>query len=668
MRIPITLISSVRPKTVETTAVVDSGASGTFISEDFIKEHGIKTHRLKKPFRVWNADGTNSGKGRITHYCTIMVKVDQRTMYGKFNVHKLGHHDLILLGIPWLKAMNPTIDWANETLDLSKTERSEKLERLTDKERKKNGLKPLFEEKKREWKNSQLKKPSQEKSGTSMKETNEEKPSASAQPQHDPEQAIKSSLTPERLSSKGSFTASIEEIADEEAPGLLPIPEDDEEMITENDERFDTTNDVWIDRLDEHFAPAVSSIAEYALQDDEFLVEYSNSMDLRVFENESMDTPLTKDGTSFAEQKKPVSPLPRPAEYVKIGNKAQQFALAANAEQKKKSFEELVPEYLHDFADIFAKDGLNQLPPERPGIDHRIETKPGFIPKTSKIYPLSEKEREAVKTFINENVEKGFISESKSPQASGFFFVGKKSGDLRPCQDYRYINDWTVKNAYPLPLPLSLVARLHGAKYFTKMDVCSGYNNIRIHPDNRWKAAFTTEFGLYEPNVMFFGLCNSPATFQAYMNCTFQQEINEGWLIIYMDDILIFSNTLDEHRTRTRRILEKIRKEHLFLKPEKCTFDAQEVEYLGMIIRPGHVAMDTAKTEGIKDWPTPTSVKDVRSFLGFCNFYRNFVPHYSDIARPLIDLTKKDIKFLWSDPCQHAFNELKACFLKQPVL
>jgi hypothetical protein len=267
---------------------------------------------------------------------------------------------------------------------------------------------------------------------------------------------------------------------EEETPGLLPIPEDDdEEMIAENDERFDTTHDVWIDRLSESFAPAVINAMEYPLTDDEFLVEYAHDItEIQTFENASMDTPLTKDGISLAEQKTLVTPLSRPTEYMKIGNKAQQFALAANAEQKKKSFEELVPEYLHDFADVFAKDGLNKLPPERPGVDHRIETKPGFIPKTSKIYPLLEKERESVKAFIDENIKKGFISESKSPQASGFFFVGKKSGDLRPCQDYWYINDWTIKNAYPLPLPLSLVARLHGAKYFTKMDVRSRYNNV----------------------------------------------------------------------------------------------------------------------------------------------------------------------------------------------
>jgi hypothetical protein len=189
----------------------------------------------------------------------------------------------------------------------------------------------------------------------SKQETNESADSASVHPQDDPEHAIKNSLTPEKVStSTKPFKATIEEIVDDEAPSLLPIPDDD-------DETFDEKHDVWINQLNEHFAPAVSSIAEYALLDKEFLVEYSaDSNELRVIENVSMDTPLTKDGTSFSEQKKTtVTPLPRPTESPKTSNKAQQFALAANAEQKKKSFEELVPEYLHDFADIFAKDGLN---------------------------------------------------------------------------------------------------------------------------------------------------------------------------------------------------------------------------------------------------------------------------------------------------------------------
>jgi hypothetical protein len=238
-----------------------------------------------------------------------------------------------------------------------------------------------------------------------------------------------------------------------------------------------------------------------------------------VIKNVSFNTPLMCDGTSKTEQRQPSS--------MKLSNKAQQFVVAgahSEIEQKKKLFEELVPSYLHDFANIFVKDRLNQLPPEHPEIDHHIETKPGFILKMLKIYSLSEKEQSVVKAFIDENVKKGFILESKSPQVSGFFLVRKKSSELRPYQNYQYINNWTIKNSYLLPLPLTLIAWLHDAKYFINMDIQLGYNNIWIHPNNNWKAAFTTEFGLFEPNIMFFGLCNSPATFQVYMNCTFNKK------------------------------------------------------------------------------------------------------------------------------------------------
>jgi hypothetical protein len=253
------------------------------------------------------------------------------------------------------------------------------------------------------------------------------------------------SVTPEHIDSTTYPSASIEEIPDEE----MMVPEETAPV-------FDTKEDIW-----ENYEPMVTDITTYQLWDEDVIIEYSaDGMEMRLIENVSLDSPFMKDGTSKNE--------------MKFSNKAQQFAIAgvhSEVELKKKSFEELVPSYLHDFHDIFAKDGLNRLPPEQPGIDHHIEMKPGFILKTSKIYPLSEKERSAVKVFINENRKKGFISESKSPQASGFFFVGKKSGELRPCQDSWYISDWTIQNSYLLPLPLTLITRLHDAKYFTKMDV-----------------------------------------------------------------------------------------------------------------------------------------------------------------------------------------------------
>ena len=338
----------------------------------------------------------------------------------------------------------------------------------------------------------------------------------------------------------------------------------------------------------------------------------------------------------------------------------------AREEERLKPKPTLPPEY-SDFSDVFDKPLEGILPPPRP-YDHAINLDEDFVPKVAKAYPLSPKEKEAAEKFVDENLKEGKIRPSKSPQAAPFFFVAKKDGSLRPCQDYRYLNKHTVKDAYPLPLVSTLVDQLKGASIFTKMDVRSGYNNVRIKEGDQWKAAFITHKGLFEPTVMFFGLCNSPATFQRFMNDSFRDMIAEGWLVVYMDDLLIFSDDEETHRLRTLRVLQRMRELALPLKIEKCHFNLPEVEYLGMIVRKNTVAMDPVKVKGIADWPTPSKVKDVRSFLGFANFYRRFIPGYSNIARPLIDLTKKNTPWEWSSKCETAFTVLKKIFCMQPVL
>src|SRR6202789_1534052 len=252
--------------------------------------------------------------------------------------------------------------------------------------------------------------------------------------------------------------------------------------------------------------------------------------------------------------------------------------------------------------------------------------------------------------------------------ASPFFYVTKKDGKLRPCQDYRYLNDWTIKNAYPLPLISEIMDKLKGAKYFTKFDVRWGYNNIQIKEGDEWKAAFKTNRGLYEPTVMFFGMCNSPATFQAMMDHAFADMIEEGILIVYMEDILIFAEDEPTLQRHTKRVLERLRQHDLFLKPKKCAFGKTKVEYLGMVIEEGKVSMDRGKLRGIEEWPAPTTVKQVRAFLGFGNFYRRFIRKFSDVARPLNDLLKKDKVFDWTDKCQQSFDDLKRRFTEEPVL
>ena len=216
--------------------------------------------------------------------------------------------------------------------------------------------------------------------------------------------------------------------------------------------------------------------------------------------------------------------------------------------------------------------------------------------------------------------------------ASPFFFVNKKDGKLRPCQDYQYLNDWMIKNSYPLPLILEIMDKLKGAKYFTKLDVHWGYNNIQIKKGDEWKVAFKTNKGLFELMVMFFGMCNSPATFQSIMDNIFIVMIEGKLVIVYMDNILIFARTKEELTWITKMVLEKLQENDLFLKAKECEFYKTKIEYLGMIIEEGRISIDPVKLRGIRDWPTPTTVKQVRSFLGFGNFYRKLISHYSDLA------------------------------------
>jgi hypothetical protein len=244
-------------------------------------------------------------------------------------------------------------------------------------------------------------------------------------------------------------------------------------------------------------------------------------------------------------------------------------------------------------------------------------------------------------------------------------------------QDYRPINKWTKKNRNVSPLIPQTIDRLSGCTLFTKFDVRWGYNNVRIKEGDEWKAAFLTPEGLFEPTVMFFGLTNSPATFQMMMNTIFQTEVAQGWLSVYMDDLAIHTKPklretkqqhLDRHRRYTHHILDKLEENDLYLKPEKCEFEREEIEYLGVIIGRNHLRMDPKKLKGVADWPVPRNPTEVRGFLGFTRYYRYFVPNYSKIARPLLDLTKRTVDWHWGDSQHKAFEELKSRMCCSPVL
>jgi hypothetical protein len=268
-----------------------------------------------------------------------------------------------------------------------------------------------------------------------------------------------------------------------------------------------------------------------------------------------------------------------------------------------------IPKEYHRHSFVFSKAESKRFPPPREW-DHAIELKPGHPENMpGKVYALTQPEQEALVTFLQEHLDKGYITESKSQFAAPFFFVKKKDRKLRPVQDYRKLNEWTRRNATPLPLIPELIARVRGASLFTKFDIRWGYNNIQIHDGDQWKAAFITNHGLFEPQVMFFGMTNSPATFQTMMNALFREELRQDWLSIYMDNILIHTRSdLPYHRTRVHQILDKLRKHDLFLKPEKCVFEQKEVEFLGVILGHNTICMDPAKVQGVADWKAPRTV------------------------------------------------------------
>ncbi|SJL16405.1 related to TY3B TY3B protein [Armillaria ostoyae] len=237
---------------------------------------------------------------------------------------------------------------------------------------------------------------------------------------------------------------------------------------------------------------------------------------------------------------------------------ANDLTAATHAEKPTKTFEEMVPPDYRSFRDLFSKENFDELPDRKPW-DHAIELIPNAKSTLDcKVYPLNQNKQEQLDKFLNENLESGRIRESKSPFASLFFFIKKKDGSLCPVQDYRKLNEMTIKNRYPLPLISKLTDKLQGVKFFTKLDVCWGYNNVRIKEGDEAKAAFCTNRGLFEPTVMFFGLTNSPATFQWMMNDIFKDLISKGKVTIYLDDILIFTKDLNEHRQIVWRVLQHL--------------------------------------------------------------------------------------------------------------
>ena len=325
-----------------------------------------------------------------------------------------------------------------------------------------------------------------------------------------------------------------------------------------------------------------------------------------------------------------------------------------------------IPSEYHDYADVFSEQQAFSLPPHRP-YDLKIELDEDKPIPPGRLYSLSVAELGALRKFLDENLSAGFLRQSSSPHGAPVLFVKKKNGSLRLCVDFRALNRLTKKDHYPLPLISDLLQSPGKVRYYTKIDLRHAYHLVRVAEGDEWKTTFRTRYGAFEWLVIPEGLTNAPAAFQRFMNDIFQDLLDNS-VIVYLDDILIYSDDLESHRRHVREVLRRLRKHGLYAKATKCEFHTQSVEYLGYILSPDGLRMSDDKVKIILDWPTPRKVKDVQSFLGFANFYRRFIPFYSDIVTPLTRLTRKDAPWNWTTKCQESFDLLKKSFTSAPAL
>lgn len=323
-----------------------------------------------------------------------------------------------------------------------------------------------------------------------------------------------------------------------------------------------------------------------------------------------------------------------------------------------------IPTEYHGIPEVFCKQQALSLPPHRP-YDCAIDLLPGSTFPCSSLYNISRPERAAMEEYINNSLAAGIIRPSSSPLGAGFFFVEKKDGTLRPCIDFRGLNDITVKNKYPLPLMNSAFEALQTV--FTKLDLRNVYHLVRVREGDEWKTAFNTPLGHFEYLVMPFGLTNTPAVFQCLVNDVLRDMLGR-FVFVYLDDIQIFSQNQAEHVQHVHKVLQRLLENRLFVKAEKCEFHASTVTFLGHMISEGQVRMDPEKVRAVLDWPKPESRKQLQRFLGFANFYRLFIRNYSRIAAPLTALTSPARPFHWNSETDGAFTELKKRFTSAPIL
>jgi hypothetical protein len=322
---------------------------------------------------------------------------------------------------------------------------------------------------------------------------------------------------------------------------------------------------------------------------------------------------------------------------------------------------------LDEYTDVFPEE-LPQLETGRRNIPHTIPLEPGAKPPCRPMYRLSQPEMQELRKQLKELLDKGYIEPSTSPFGAPILFVKKKDGSMRMCIDYRALNKVTIKNKYPLPRIDDLLDSLSGSTCFSSLDLKSGYWQLEIAAEDKHKSAFRTPFGHYQFKCLSMGLTNAPSTYQNVMNDIFREYLND-FVLVYLDDILVYSRTPEEHLHHIQLVLQKLRDERLYASRKKCDFGKTHLEFVGHIIGADGVRVDPKKTAVVDQWPKPADISNLRSFLGLANYFRKFIKNYSTMVAPLTSLTKKNRQITdWDDHCDKAFQAVKDSLTNAPVL
>jgi hypothetical protein len=320
---------------------------------------------------------------------------------------------------------------------------------------------------------------------------------------------------------------------------------------------------------------------------------------------------------------------------------------------------------VNEFPNVFLEE-LPGMPPDQ-DIKFVIELKPGTAPIYKTPFRMTTLELAKLKEHIKELLEKGFIHPNSSPWGAPMIFVPKKDRTQRLWVDYRALNEVTIKNKYSLPRIDDLFDQLYGACVFSKVDLRSGYHQLKVRECDISKTAFISMYGPYEFTVMSFGLTNAPAYFMYMMNKVFMEYLGK-FVVVFIDDILVYSRSEEAHEGHLRLVLQKLWDHKLYKKLSKCEFWLKQVAFLGHVISKGGISMDPGKVQEVLSWKTPTSVSDIWSFLGLAGYYRRFNEGFLKISKPMTELLEKDKQFKWMLACEASFQELKKWLMTAPVL